>query len=78
MRSVVVAAVAVGVLAASALGASSAGGTDSTPLLARCAPVLKLYASDRKTFIVGRTSLQKYLQMEPRGAYADEAHRLLQ
>jgi hypothetical protein len=48
MRSVVVAAVALGVLAASALGASSAGGADSTALLARYTPVLKLYASDRK------------------------------
>jgi len=48
MRSVVVAAVALGVLAASALGASSSGGADSTALLARYAPVLKLYASDRK------------------------------
>jgi hypothetical protein len=53
MRSVVVAAVAAGVLtasalAASALGASSAGGADSAALLVRYAPVLKLYASDRK------------------------------
>ena len=31
-----------------ALGASSAGGADSTALLARYTPVLKLYASDRK------------------------------
>ncbi|HEY8207666.1 MAG TPA: tetratricopeptide repeat protein [Myxococcaceae bacterium] len=38
----------------------------------------KFYASDRKTFIAGRTSLQKYLQMDPRGAYADEARRILQ
>lgn len=38
----------------------------------------KLYAEDRRTFIQGRTTLQKYLQMDPHGPYADEAHRLMQ
>jgi len=38
----------------------------------------KLYAEDRKTYIQGRTALQKYLQMDPHGQYADEARRLMQ
>src|SRR5262249_11071054 len=48
MRSAVVAAIAVGVLAAAGLGPSRAGGADSNALLARDVPVLKLYAADRK------------------------------
>ncbi|HVE86807.1 MAG TPA: tetratricopeptide repeat protein, partial [Myxococcales bacterium] len=37
----------------------------------------KFYASDRKTYVAGRTALQKYLQMDPHGAYVDEARGLL-
>src|SRR5262245_44290011 len=48
MRSAVGAAIAVGVLAAAGLGPSSAGGADSSALLVRYAPVLKLYTADRK------------------------------
>jgi len=36
----------------------------------------KLYVTDRKTYLAGKTALQKYLQMDPRGQYAEEAHRL--
>src|SRR5262249_547743 len=48
MRSAVVAAIAVGVLAAAGLGPSRAGGADSNALLAGDVPVLKLYPADRQ------------------------------
>jgi hypothetical protein len=48
MRSLVVAAVAAGVVAAAILKPTSAAGADSTALLARYAPVLQLYTSDWK------------------------------
>jgi len=48
MRSAVVAAVVVGVLAATGLAPSSAGSAEPSSVLARYVPVLELYAVDRK------------------------------
>ncbi len=48
MRGAVVTLVATGMAAVATLAPAGAGGADSTALLARYAPVLQLYASDRK------------------------------
>jgi len=37
----------------------------------------KFFVEDRKTYIQGHAALQKYMQMDPKGPYAEEAQRLL-